>query len=409
MPTIFFVHGTGVREESYQRTLSQIIEGLGKAGLGSARVQGVSWGRLAGTQFDDEIIRKLIPGTDSRSLDTVDDEEVDALIWEGLLEDPLFELRLMSAQAPVSTDSAFGDQTTPGEKLVQRLSALQANPFEPIGEVSKESIDKAVRWLSKPPYLDVVHGACATVESGDDAALIRTTSRAIVAFALGEDSDPMGAGPSALYLPEIRTALVHQIEDLLSDGEKADIGDILKDKVINWAKTKGTRFARKNRKRVMDFASPAMGDIVYTQRRGENVLDLLKTEIEAIDDDIILLGHSLGGVLSMDLLSGRLRPANVTKLVTAGSQPSYFGGADSLETLRLDLTKKAIALPGEFPPWLNFYDPSDFLSFRVEDLFDAPNGIEDFEIRSRAPFPDAHGAYFRQDRMYYKLIEFMQS
>lgn len=406
MTTVFFIHGTGVREKSYQKTKTQITEGLIKAGIPGAKVQGVSWGRLAGTDFNQKIIEKVAPDTEAKSVGAAEAEDINELIWDDLLDDPLYLLRLMSLRAPLTTDTGFSGQTI-GEQLVGRINRLKSVSFEPAGEIEIKAITTSADWLMSDDALSVVLRASQSADSVDDPALLDAIARAIVAYALSLEEDLMGGGALALYDIQSREELTEQIEAEISELEKGFIGDAIKGQLVEWGKSFGTKLGRKKRRDIMGFAGPAMGDIIYSQRRGQKILSLLKTEIEAVPNDVVILGHSLGGVLAVDLLSGDQRPANVSKLITVGSQPSYFGAADALETQRLDKANGLIQLPDEFPVWLNVYDRSDFLSFFASKLFASKQGIEDFEIKSGVSFPEAHGAYFRQDEMFRKIAKFL--
>jgi pimeloyl-ACP methyl ester carboxylesterase len=160
----------------------------------------------------------------------------------------------------------------------------------------------------------------------------------------------------------------------------------------------------------MNAVSPGMGDIVYSQRRGEDILDALRKDIEAIPGQVAVLGHSLGGEHLVNLLT-RNRPKNVVRLVTVASQIAYFTACDSMRDLRLPLKPGSrdpvdppLALPADFPAWFNFFDRNDFLSFRAAPCFTGGGGVTDEEITSGVPFPDSHGAYFRTPDFYRRLV-----
>jgi pimeloyl-ACP methyl ester carboxylesterase len=115
------------------------------------------------------------------------------------------------------------------------------------------------------------------------------------------------------------------------------------------------------------------------------------------DKPLVLVGHSLGGVILFDLLaSGRVqRPVHA--LVTAGSQAPFFYKCDASETLRLGDSGRP------FTPWLNLYDRNDMLSFLAVSSFASTPGIRDVEVRSGAPFPASHGAYWRLPEVYQEI------
>ena len=157
----------------------------------------------------------------------------------------------------------------------------------------------------------------------------------------------------------------------------------------------------------MRGVTPGLGDILLYERRGDDILAAIEgriLELTADGQPIVVLGHSLGGIMLVDLLS-RVRAAGpllVAKLVTVGSQSPILFKFDALGTLR-PLVAQAGGRP--YVPWLNVFDRNDFLSFCASRAFPGVTaGIEDFEVISGVPFPDAHGAYFRQPAFYEKLV-----
>lgn len=121
-----------------------------------------------------------------------------------------------------------------------------------------------------------------------------------------------------------------------------------------------------------------------------------------LQGDVAVIGHSLGGEHLVNLMTSANRPANITKLITVGSQISFFTACDSMADIRL-----GAPLPPEFPEWLNFYDRNDFLSYCAQRFFTGGNGVTDVEITSGVPFPDSHGAYWRQPALYARLAQFL--
>ena len=93
-------------------------------------------------------------------------------------------------------------------------------------------------------------------------------------------------------------------------------------------------------------------------------------------------------------------PPTVSKLITAGSQSPFLHELGALASLH-----PGDSLPERFPPWLNFYDQNDFLSYIAKPFWP---GVIDHEVRSGQPFPDAHGAYFGSEDVWTKIREFMQ-
>src|SRR5262245_43290685 len=93
MATLLFVHGTGVRDKAFKATL-ETITAKAAANVPGVAVKGCFWGDKYGAKLHHD--GKSIPRyADTRGITDVDaiDEEVAA--WACLLQDPLFELRLL--------------------------------------------------------------------------------------------------------------------------------------------------------------------------------------------------------------------------------------------------------------------------------------------------------------------------
>jgi pimeloyl-ACP methyl ester carboxylesterase len=123
---------------------------------------------------------------------------------------------------------------------------------------------------------------------------------------------------------------------------------------------------------------------------------------------VVLLGHSLGGVVCFDLLaSGVLldgaatgpggRPGQVEGLVTVGSQAPLLYELDALPS-----RPYGSGLPGGFPHWVNVYDRRDLLSYLAAGVFGP--GVTDVEVDNRQPVSAAHSAYWTNDRFYAALV-----
>ena len=110
---------------------------------------------------------------------------------------------------------------------------------------------------------------------------------------------------------------------------------------------------------------------------------------------MLVVAHSLGGIASVELLA-RTADLPVAALVTCGSQAPFLYETDALGHLR-----RGNALPGHFPRWFNVYDLNDMLSYAAGGVFSGR--ADDFEVRSRQPFPQCHSAYWSQDKMWQAL------
>jgi hypothetical protein len=199
-------------------------------------------------------------------------------------------------------------------------------------------------------------------------------------------------------LAEARHELVRAVETALSTESKG-LGDWLKKKVFDFGLARATAAGRGRRTGLMQDASPGVGDILLYQRRGDAIG---KRVLSAIADappgkPLVLLAHSLGGIILFDLLTGGEIDREVAHFITVGSQLGFFYKCDAMGTVRLGPN------PKPFTPWLNIYDRNDMLSFRAGPAFGSPSDVVDLEVSSGSPFPESHGAYFHMPKVYEEI------
>lgn len=136
------------------------------------------------------------------------------------------------------------------------------------------------------------------------------------------------------------------------------------------------------------------------------VKDLRRAAAAVTDKDphLVVVGHSLGGVIAYDLLTSFVPTVHARAFVTVGSQVGLF------EELKLFLgSDRAVpaagvprlARPGAVDHWINVFDHNDLLSYRVEPLVD---GVDEFRYAT-GELLTAHGAYFGQPRFHQRLAE----
>lgn len=126
-------------------------------------------------------------------------------------------------------------------------------------------------------------------------------------------------------------------------------------------------------------------------------------------EPLVVVGHSLGGVLLYDILTdphclARLAAEagegfRIDLLLTAGSQPGFF------KDLGLYLGKPAgagsrLAKPASVEHWLNVCDFTDVFSFLCAPFF---NDVEDFSYDTVVDLFNAHSAYFKRPSFYARL------
>lgn len=140
------------------------------------------------------------------------------------------------------------------------------------------------------------------------------------------------------------------------------------------------------------------------------VLDLIKstTAPRKEKEPLVVIGHSLGGVLLYDILTdptclARLNAAApgfaIDCWLTVGSQPGFFADLG----LYLNRTKNPngrFAKPACVASWFNVYDFTDVFSFLCEPFFD---GVDDFGFDTKIDLLRAHSAYFKRPSFYKRL------
>ncbi len=227
------------------------------------------------------------------------------------------------------------------------------------------------------------------VEDMTDAQFLRQLDQ--IAQQLAAQRAPAAAEPQTETLG---------VGSFLRNGAKA-----LKDKISNaggrLALSVGREFAHAH-------VAAFMGDIFAYLKEGagrEPIRDLLRASLApaiASGEQIVLMGHSMGGVILVDCLGdaefcasvGLIGGKKIDALITVGSQPGFFQELDLLTT------KGAPSLP-TVDNWINIYDELDVLSFRAAPLFTGQ--AKDMLFSSKTGLLQAHTAYFTRVQFYLRL------
>lgn len=401
MPTtLLFVHGTGVREQSFDATLD-IIRGEAAAELPGVTVRPCFWGARFGVQFHHG--GRSIPDYDTaRGVAELGAETeplaYEVVLWARLLDDPYFELRLLvdlETGMGTSGESAPipGTRALPGEALLAEIETL-ARESPPAVRLAQprwqQTFDATLANVARDvEFHDLLIALPARNQESEEAA-----ARALVASTMIEGA---ASGLPALD-GDTRDAVVAQLMARLSKAERARILSRLTRPLAGMA----TRWVAKRRGRLTNAALEEPGDILLYQARGGVIRSFIREEIARYeDDDVFLFCHSLGGIMAVDLLAQEAIPA-VKGLITVGSQSPFLYETGALVSLGPNEP-----LPAHFPAWLNAYDKSDFLSYMAGRVFNRST-IEDFEVTSRQPFPEAHSAYFGHARLWRKIADFVK-
>ena len=391
--TLVFVHGTGVRQAGYTATLGAIEEGM-RPRLPDVQVIGVDWGDKYGVSQEDigDALPPQILTRDASGALPLSDADRVAARWALLTDDPLFELRLAGQQAPASSGLSFG--VLPEQAVLQRLDQVRQVPPDLAGSgVGTEELAEAIGWVHDAPELIA---AARGTTGPEDPELADATASAVVARLLADHRyDEPGTAPAIALEGTARDALVQRLQNAIAPEEtRGFVTDWLRGKAVEFVERRATSAAADRRAGLMGASTPGIGDILLYQRRGEAIRQLVADTLSRAVQPVVAVGHSLGGIVLVDLLSGPQAPA-VRKLVTAGSQSPLFYLMDALVYLR-----RGAKQPAPFTPWLNIYNRQDFLSFCAARVFPNVQGISDEAVDPGVPFPPSHSAYWHYGPVY---------
>lgn len=371
MPSLIFVHGTGVRRAGYDSSFQLVREAL--KGRRDFTVHPCYWGDLGATPPGCSV-----PGVEAWA---APERDYNVALWGVLYEDPLYELRVLALRE--SKGEVGLGQLPPGRQLADRAARYERSP----------QVEEKLREADLAPFFDEAHREVvrdpmferglepATETLAEYRAAI---ARAWVAEAIRRRTCQQ---PEAPWVPAtLRDEIVKEVIVDLGGEELA---------FSNWAKARvldlGTRWVQKSRGNLTGAASPIAGDILLYQSRGAPIRDRIRQAVKQAAAPVVLMGHSLGGIASVDLLVEEELPVKL--LITVGSQATLFYEIGALSSL-----ERGSPLPAHFPRWLNVFDSRDFLSYVGADVF--PGKVTDVEVDNGQPFPASHSSYWGNDHLW---------
>jgi hypothetical protein len=388
MATVLFVHGTGVRRGSYLSTYATIQLAFDDHDIAHTLAPCL-WGDDLGAAN----VVKAVPDVTIVPKDCALTRDQEYARWDLLYRDPLFELRLLLRRpAAGPRGPAAGAATKALWKRIEEYAETDAVRAR-IGAAGLEQCWAAARKHVIREDLTARHAIEAATEIGEPAQAV---ARALAAEMLSRAFD---AGLPLLD-GEGRDALVDQlVEDW--QARVAGVGAFLRGFLGDMAASVATPIVKWRRGPLSEGANPAAGDILRYQARGGPIRDYIRKSIVDLDDDVYVLAHSLGGIACADLLASEPVP-RVKGLITVGSQAPYLHEIGALWGLAPGVTE----LPAHFPPWLNVYDPYDFLSYVAAPVFQ--RGVRDVRIESGQPFPHSHSAYWTNAQTWDAIRAFVE-
>ncbi|MFI5908007.1 hypothetical protein [Dactylosporangium sp. NPDC051541] len=372
---VVFVHGITVRTDQYTELLSKVVDGFAAAG-GKPAVSGCYWGDLGRAASYSGV---SIPGftvPDRRSAGPPADGNPATALMLLLLEEPLAELADLRA---VDDDfQLYPRGFRPVPPAVRERNARLAAALPQVAErLAGDDPQTAAKQVA------AVFAAAASTRADLDLPTLRPSiGRALLAasYRAEAEADDLAAGFAW-------NAAAVAIEEALdsSIGGQRSIFTRVGASALTLALRHGLR------SRVMPGLSLFLGDVFAWFHRRDEILDKIDAAVLAADagGPLVLVGHSLGGVILFDYCARAGR--DVALLATVGSQVGLFG--------EMGVTAAATT-PARIGRWINYYDPDDALSFLAGPVFDR---VVDEAMPTNAPFPVAHGEYWNLPRMYTAL------
>lgn len=390
--SIVFVHGTGVRKASYDKSAAKVRAALrDKHYVG--HFEPCLWGDKHGAKLAKD--GRSIPDFEGVA-EATPDEEAYLALWSLLADDPYFELRQLRSEA---ARSALVPPAELGKlkELPAKLRGLARHPkvLAALGDVVEPAaLAAALDELAGADLLLAVLNTAPRV----DTALCQGTARAALALlqSRGDDAVALGA--------ERRDALVAALVDGLGGVEMGAVSDWVRKRLEGLGKRIAVKAIERRRDLLFNGGYPLAGDVLLYQARGEKIRAHIAERIDACQGNVALIAHSLGGIACVDLLATKPCP-KVKLLVTVGSQAPLLYEMGALHSF-----PELGPLPAHFPErWINFYDPDDLLSYRAAPVFPASPAreVRDIELRSREPFPISHSAYWGSRTLWDRLAEYL--
>ncbi|MGI5241106.1 hypothetical protein [Dactylosporangium sp. CA-139066] len=391
--TVLFVHGTGVRTESYLAQLERVRANVVRRRPDVA-VLDCEWGDKLGAAMHAE--GASVPAwPDARRLSDERAAERDwrESQWALLNADPLHELRLIASGGPAGDEQAFVLRAeAPGDRLTARARAL---PEDPALRAELADVGLAVAFAAAVPDVLDAEPTRQALAAGRPRVVAGALGRAILAEAIRRAAErPEGPVP---VIEARRERLLLLLLEALGHADLGFGSNLARTAAVLAWRWAGAGFVQRRRGAITDATSPMAGDILLYLSRGQRIRDFIRARCRDVSPPVVLVAHSLGGIACVDLLASEPVP-EVAALVTVGSQAPYLYELNALPSLTF-----GEPLPDQVPPWTNFYDPRDLLAYVGAGIF--PGRVRDVAVPSGNPFPFAHSDYFGNPTFYDRLCE----
>jgi hypothetical protein len=379
--TVFVIHGVGNRDRTgFEKRVADLHRAVGEAW----GMKAVYWGDLGA---DDRWVDLTIPSADEVRGEAAGPSEVrdgtePPAQQPGQLTADL-AAGLLSADWPVDGAEV---RDTPGGSQVDLVTAgasrrLAAGIAE--GEEIRE--DGEVDPLQAAAIREAIaeHWASTTwLRQVTDPLLLEEIGAAIAA--------PL-ADPSVTITPggeEVRDEELRGID--VRGFVKRRIDDL--DRVVGV--TVGSAAGRLNsylRTEQGPGVTRFFGDVLVYQRRRAAIHERVRATIDEVDPalgrdpdhPVRVIGHSLGGVIAVDLATAD-EPLWTSSLVTFGSQSPFFHVCDPRGGQLLPYADGTLVqLPPSLGAWTNLWEPMDVLAFVAARVFRLHDGSAPIDLPVR--------------------------
>lgn len=377
MTQIVFVHGVATRRDGdYQATVDardrRFLELAFKGA--AAKIVNPYWGQFGTATGDLRCIPRMAGEVVSLGLGSAGLAGPAGLAGAGTASTMLLDAARVDLAAVVGALSVTAIDQAEASQSPEKIAAAE-----------RVWTGAAAVAASKPAWLDTVADDTAFLERLKIEAEALAPSGAPVSLGLFDGFRQAGEKLAGDLSNLVNGPIAKAGREVLTPKIAVFIGDVFK-------YLKGEASGRADIRRVLitDLAAAA-------QRAG------------ASGEKLVLIGHSMGGVILFDLLSDPAaldeleqasgRPFVADLLVTVGSQVALFA-----EMHLYTSSDRTAALPLKRPPgarmWWNVYDKMDLLSFLCAPVFEE---VTDFSVDTTAGIADAHGAYFSSMMFYSRL------
>lgn len=201
-------------------------------------------------------------------------------------------------------------------------------------------------------------------------------------------------------------------KDDFAEKMAKEIGNNFEHHFFNWGETVGKDFdqyfdsnykkpGKFRRKKMLTYKIRRLfwelvGDVLIYFSRKEKIIDSLIKIMEK-EEDVILIGHSMGCLILQDALS-RYNIKNISKVITLGNPSAMFSVGSEVKIEK-------------FYSWTNFYEKNDIIATKINQI--SKYHIIDKEFKSSNIFKGhsvfAHVSYWKSNKLIKEIKELINN